>query len=103
MLFAAVFITSCGKDDNGTKQTDVINPEKFTAKITIGNETTEIEYDEDKLVTAGNILTDYSESYLAITSTNLDTDMTINFYPPDNHPLKDDVISIMIVTSQLKP
>lgn len=103
MLLAAVFIASCGKDDNSTKQTDVINPEKFTAKITIGNETTEIEYDENKLVTAGNILTDYSESYLAITSTNLDTDMTINFYPPDNHPLKDDVISIMIATPQLKP
>jgi hypothetical protein len=103
MLSAAVFMTGCGKDDNGSDQTSVLYPEKFKASITIGTETTEIEFDEDKLVTAGNILTDYAESYLAITSSNLDTDMTINFYPPDNHPLKDDVISIMISTAELKP
>ena len=105
ILFAAVFITSCGKEDDGTNQTSVLNPERFKAKITYGTGTefTEIEYDEDKLVAAGDILTDNAESYLAITSSNLDTDMTINFYPPDNHPLKDDVISIMISTAELRP
>jgi hypothetical protein len=105
MFLAAVFMTGCGKDDDGTNQSSVLNPEKFKAKITYGTgtESTEIEYDEGKLVTAGNILTDDSDSYLAITATNLDAGMTINFYPPDNHPLKDDVISIMIYTQQLKP
>ncbi len=105
ILFAAVFITSCGKDDDGTNQTSVLNPEKFKAKIWVGSgtETTEIEFDEGKLVTAGNILTDDSDSYIMITATNLDASMTINFYPPDNSPLKDDVISIMIYTQQLKP
>jgi hypothetical protein len=105
MLIAAVFFTSCGKDDDGTKQTSVLNPEKFKAKITYGTGTEfdEIEFDEGKLVTAGNILTDDSDSYIMITATNLDASMTINFYPPDNSPLKDDVISITIYTQQLKP
>lgn len=105
ILFAAVFITSCGKDDDGTNQTSILNPERFKAKITYGTGTEfdEIEFDEGKLVTAGNILTDDSDSYLAITATDLDASMTINFYPPDNSPLKDDVISIMIYTQQLKP
>lgn len=105
ILFAAVFIASCGKDDDGTDQASVLNPEKFKAKIWVGSgtETTEIEFDEGKLVTAGNILTDDSDSYIMITATNLDASMTINFYPPDNSPLKDDVISITIYTQQLKP
>jgi hypothetical protein len=103
MLVATVFIASCGKDDDGTNQTDVINPEKFIAKITIGSETTDIEYDENKIVAAGNLLSDYSYEYLAITGTNNDPFIVINLYPPDDHPNSGDVISIQIKASAPKP
>jgi len=103
ILFAALFITSCGKDDDGTNQTDVINPEKFSAKIWIGNDITEIEYDENKVVAAGNLLSDYSYEYLAITGTNNDSFIVINLYPPDDHPNAGDVISIQISANAPKP
>lgn len=40
--------------------------------MTVGVETTETENDEDKLVTAGNILPDDSDSYITISVTNPD-------------------------------
>ncbi len=101
LFFAALFMMSCEKDKDNNKS-EVINPEKFKAVIT-GELKTEIEYDEQKIVTAGDLLSDYSSAYLAITGTNNDPFIVINFYPHDNHPYSDDVISIQIKASTLKP
>jgi hypothetical protein len=102
MLISAVFISSCGKDENSTKQTEVLSPEKFKAVIT-GELETEIEFDENKIVTAGDLLSDYSYEYLSITGTNNDPFIVLNFYPPDDHPHSDDVISIQIKSKEPKP
>lgn len=102
LSFAALFMLSCEKDNNNNKS-DVINPEKFKAKIAIGSNITEIEYDESKIVAAGNLLSDYSYEYLAITGTNNDPFIVINLYPPDDHPNSGDVISIQIKANAPKP
>lgn len=77
-------------------------PEKFKAIIT-GELKTEIEYDENKVVAVGDLLSDYSGEYLVITAINQDVNMSIDFYPPDDHPFSDDVISIQIKSDTPKP
>jgi len=101
LLFAALFMISCEKDKNNNKS-GVLFPEKFTAIIT-GELKTEIEYDENKVIAAGNLMSDYSGEYLVITGTNNDPNIVINFYPPDDHPFSDDVISIQIKSKDPKP
>lgn len=99
-LVTALAMMSCKKDDNN--KSDVINPEKFKAVIT-GAIETEIEFDEQKIVTAGDLLSDYSSEYLSFTATDNDPFIVINFYPPDDHPNKDDRISIQIKAKAIKP
>jgi hypothetical protein len=101
LLFAALFIISCEKDKN-TNKSGVLYPEKFTAIIT-GELKTEIGYDENKVIATGNQMSDYSGEYLVITGTNNDPNIVINFYPPDDHPFSDDVISIQIKSKDPKP
>ncbi|HCT69969.1 MAG TPA: hypothetical protein DF409_01815 [Bacteroidales bacterium] len=101
LLFAALFILSCEKDNSNNKS-GVVNPEKFSAVIT-GELKTEIVYDEDKIVAAGNFLSDYSGEYLSITGTDHDPFIVLNFYPPDDHPFSDDVISVQIKANAPKP
>ena len=101
LCFTALFLISCEKDKNNNKS-EVLNPEKFKAVIT-GELKTEIEYDEQKVVSAGDLLSDYSSAYLAITGTNNDPFIVLNFYPHDDHPYKDDRIAIQIKASTPKP
>ena len=97
----ALFMMSCEKDKDNNKS-DVINPETYKALIT-GEIKTEIEFDEQKIVAAGDFLKDYSSKYLSFTATNNDPFIVINFYPPDDHPYSDDVISIQIKAKEPKP
>ena len=101
LCFTALFMISCEKDSKNNKS-EVLNPEKFKAVIT-GEIKTEIEYDEQKVVTAGDLMSDYSSAYLAITGTNNDPFIVISLYPPDDHQYSDDVISIQIKSGTPKP
>ena len=101
LFFTALFMVSCEKDKNNNKS-DVINPEKYKAVIS-GSIETEIEYDEQKFVATGDVLNDYSGKYLSISADNYGSSMTINFYPPDDHPNRGDIISIQIKANAPKP
>lgn len=101
LCLTALFMISCEKDSKNNKS-EVLNPEKFKAVIT-GELKTEIEYDEQKFVAAGDLMSNYSSEYLSITGTNYNPSIVINFYPPDDHPFKDDRIAIQIQASKPKP
>ncbi|WP_373522817.1 hypothetical protein [Aquiflexum sp.] len=96
----SILLISC---EDSNSPTGVINPEKFTA-VVVGDVSTEITFDEDKLmaVAGGADFEDESNSYLAITPSG-ESSMVINLYPPDNHPRSNDVISITIKTITPKP
>ena len=102
LFFAALFMMSCEKDKD-TNKSEMMNPEKFKAVIT-GVIATEIEFDESKIANAGDLLRDYSSDYLSFMDL-LDNErlMVIRIHPPDDHPYKDDVISIQIQASKPKP
>lgn len=102
LFFAALFMMSCEKDSNNNKA-EVVNPEKYKAIITIGTIETIFEYDEEKVVAAGDLLSDNSSAYLSFTATQHDPFIVINFYPPDDHPNKEDRIAIQIKASETKP
>ncbi|MDD2528570.1 MAG: hypothetical protein PHW35_12685 [Lentimicrobiaceae bacterium] len=101
LVITSLFMMSCEKDKSNNKS-DVINPEKFKAVIT-GEIETEIEFDEQKIVAAGDLLSDNSSAYLSFTATDNDPFIVLNFYPPDDHPNKDDRISIQIKAKDVKP
>lgn len=97
----AIILISC---EDSNSPTGVLNPEKFSA-VVVGDVSTEITFDEDKLVAVagGQDFEDEASSYLAITATNMDASMVINLYPPPNHPRSNDVISIQIKSNAPKP
>lgn len=97
----AIILISC---EDSNSPTGILNPEKFTA-IVVGDVSTEITFDEDKLVAVagGQDFEDEASTYLAITATNMDASMVINLYPPPNHPRSNDVISIQIKSNTPKP
>ena len=97
----SIFLISC---EDSNSPTGVLNPEKFTA-VVVGDVSTEITFDEDKLVAVAGEqdFEDEASSYLAITATNMDASMVINLYPPPNHPRSNDVISIQIKSNAPKP
>ena len=101
LLFMVLFMMSCDKDKDNNKS-DVINPEKYKAVIA-GSIETEIEYDEQTAVATGGALNGYSREHLSILADNYGNSMIIYIYPPDNHPNKDDIISIQIKANAPKP
>ena len=101
LFITSLFMVSCEKDKDNNKS-EVINPEKFKAVIT-GEINTEIEFDEQKYVAAGDFMRFSSSEYLSFTAVNSDPLMVLNFFPPDDHPNKDDRISIQIKAEDLKP
>jgi hypothetical protein len=101
-ILMAGLLVSC--EDRNTP-VGVMYPEKFIAIIS-GNINTEIIYDEDKIVAASSgeqHLKDEASTYLAITATNQDPTMTIDLYPPPDHPRSNDIISILIKTTSPRP
>jgi hypothetical protein len=102
LFFAALFMISCEKDSNNNKS-EVINPEKFKAVITFGEINTEIAFDEQKIVASGDFMRFSSSEYLSFTAVDSDPLMVLNFFLPDDHPNKDDRISIQIKAKDLKP
>lgn len=101
LFFTAPFMMSCEKDKSNNKS-DVINPEKFKVVIT-GDINTEIEFDEQKIIAAGDFMRFSSSEYLSFTAVDSDPLMVLNFFPPDDHPNKDDRISIQIKARDYKP
>lgn len=101
LFITSLFMMSCEKDKDNNKSA-VINPEKFNAVIT-GEIETEIEFDEQKIVSSGDLLSDNSSEYLSFTATDNDPFIVLNFYPPDDHPNSGDVISIQILANAPKP
>lgn len=93
---------ACDKDEPNPTIKD---PEKFEAVFS-GDLKGEMVYDESKYVgvsAANSPLTDDFDSYVAITGVQMDPVITINFYPPDDHPRSSDVISITIKSKDPKP
>ena len=101
LFITSLFMVSCEKDKDNNKS-EVINPEKFKAVIT-GEINTEIEFDEQKYVAAGDFMRFSSSEYLSFTAVDSDPLMVLNFFLPDDHPNKDDRISIQIKAKDYKP
>lgn len=101
LFLTSLFMMSCEKDKSNNKS-EVINPEKFKITIT-GDINTEIEFDEQKIVAAGDFMRFNSSEYLSFTAVDSDPLMVLNFFPPDDHPNKDDRISIQIKAKDYKP
>ncbi|MHA7129504.1 hypothetical protein [Algoriphagus namhaensis] len=91
---------ACGKEDD----VKVVDSEYFSLEVA-GDVSGTIVYDESKYVAAGSSspLSDDFDTYLMVTASEFDRTMTLNFYPPDDHPRAGDIFSLTIKASQLKP
>lgn len=77
LFLTSLFMMSCEKDKSNNKS-EVINPEKFKITIT-GDINTEIEFDEQKIVAAGDFTRFTTSEYLSFTAVDSDPLMVLNF------------------------